>query len=662
MYFNIYVIYHSDIYRKRHIDNIINKLFYQPYIEFIYSNLHKKDIVDTSLQHMSINEIAEVLDHYHIWSRIASSNNDNVINLIIDDSVNLNNKIINIVKYMNDIIDELLNNKTCIDWNILFLYELNYTTDFNEIQITDNIVSPNNKRISHKCYFITHKTAKLLNSIKSINMTISKFFTNLLYDNDYSFHHCWQLFALKKPVFIEDNKNQDIVNYIYYYNDIQKPYNVTIQTLQKKIITKYLTIFFFVEKYKEYHYFKRIYNYLTSFGFHIIPIYYDDISNKYKLFLYEFSNLHTDNNENHYIIISSTIYFIMNINIDSLLNFYDTLNCDIIYSHNLVNNQSNLLEKLWINKISITKYNHIYNIINNKSINTITSIYNNNNDLFFNIENNQRQIKLKYHNDYKNFYYKDHNNTETYPLFIYSLNYNILIDDILNIHPYRGKIIHNTAYSSTFYRTNKLLILVYINDYLYNIIGNKFEKLIHNYKNRFILPTSIVDIDVLLYTDDISLYDTISYNYKIKIDYVVDFRKYYISTLQYAETTYRFIFITTAYHELSNIYTLFDLIYANQAIIVPLICGNKYNKKVLSISGVIDRLVNRVELGLWVIPNMKDTYLLNANIYSDIILWMTRNLEYNNEIFDDYLIRCIRFCNIPIYCSNIRIYGIDIRI
>ena len=124
MYFNIYVIYHSDIYRKRHIDNIINKLFHQPYIEFIYSNLHKKDIINSSLQNMSINEMAEVLDHYHIWSRIVSSNDDNVINLIIDDSVNLNDKITNIARYMNDIIYDMYNNKTCIDWNILFLYEV----------------------------------------------------------------------------------------------------------------------------------------------------------------------------------------------------------------------------------------------------------------------------------------------------------------------------------------------------------------------------------------------------------------------------------------------------------------------------------------------------------------------------------------------------------
>jgi len=660
MYFNIYVIYHSDIYRKRHIDNIINKLFHQPYIEFIYSSLHKKDIINSSLQNMSINEMAEVLDHYHIWSRIASSNDDNVINLIIDDSVNLNNKITNIVRYMNDIIYDICNNKTCIDWNILFLYELNNTTDFNEIQITNNIVSPSNRRVSHKSYFITNKTAKLLNSIKSINITISKFFTNLLYNNEYSFNSCWQLFTVKKPLFVEDNKNEDVVNYIYYYNDIQKPYSINIKTLQKNISTKYLTIFFFVENYKEYHYFKRIYNYLTSVGYHIIPIYYDKTSNKYKLFLYEFSNLHTDDKENHYIIISSTIYFIINIPIDILLSFYDKLSIDIIYSHNSINNQTNSLESLWINNISITKYNHIYNIINKKLISNNKGQYGE--DLFFNIDNNTRQIKLKYDNDYKSFYFKSHNNSEIYPLFIYSLNYNVLFDDILNIYPYRGKIIHNTSYSNTFYKTNKLLILVYINDYLYNNIGNKLSNLFNNYKNKFILPTSINDIDVLLYTDDISLYDTISYTYKVKIDYVVNFRQYYISTLQYGETTYRFILVTTLYHELSNIYTLFDLIYANQAIIVPLICGNKYNKKVLSISGVIDRLINRVELGLWVIPNMRDTYLLNVNVYSDIILWMTQNTEYNNEIFEDYLIRCIKSCNIPIYCSNIRVYGVDIRI
>jgi len=666
MYFNIYVIYHSDIYRKKHIDNIINKLFYQPHIENIYSNLHKKDVTDmSSIYNLSSNEVTEVLDHYHIWNKIALTNsNNNEINLIIDDSVDLNTRTFNvhqIIQYINNIVDELFNNKTCIDWNILFLYEQNFNKDFNEIQITENIVSPNDKRISYKTYFINNYTAKLLNNIKSINTNISQFFTNLLHKNNYSFNYCWQLFAIKKPIFIDDLKNQDITNYIYYYNNIEKPFSINIQTLQQNIISKYLTIFFFVKRYKEYHYFKRIYNYLNSFGLHIIPIFYDDNSNKYKLFLNEFNNLYSECKDNHYIIISSTIHIIINISIDNLLNCYDQLKVDIIYSHNF-DNKCNFIENLWLNKISITKYNHISNIINNKLIDNISVIYNNNNDFFFNIENTNPNIKLKYDNEIKYFYYTDISNIYTYPLFIYSLKHNILLDDILNIYPFRGKIIHNTSYSSKFYKSNKLLILMFINTHFYNILYNNLDKWINNYKNRFILPTSINDIDFILYSDDISLYHTISNKFKVKIDYICDFRKYYISTLQYADTIYRFVLVTTVYHDITNIYTLFDLMYTNQPIIVPLICGNKYGKKTISLSGVIDRLLNRSELGLWVIPYMKETYLLNANVYSEIILAMTIYPQYKNETFDDYLIRCIKLYNIPIYCSNIRIYGTDNRI
>jgi hypothetical protein len=34
----------------------------------------------------------------------------------------------------------------------------------------------------------------------------------------------------------------------------------------------------------------------------------------------------------------------------------------------------------------------------------------------------------------------------------------------------------------------------------------------------------------------------------------------------------------------------------------------------------------------------------------------------NDETFGDYFMRCIRYTNIPIWCSNIRVYGKDIRI
>jgi hypothetical protein len=669
MYFNIYVIYHSDIFRKQHIDNILSKLFYKPNIQYIYSHLNNKNITNID-NNISINENLELLDHIDIWNKIITNNNDS-INLIIDDSIDINNKTFNIhqiLTYLDSLLDDLFTNKTCDDWNIFFLYEQNYTTDFNEIQITDKIVIPSNRRLSHKAYFITYNSAKILADINPIDINISKFFYNIQYNCSNYNINCWSAFTSKKTIFIDDRKNEDITQYVYSYNIKKKPYKIDIQTIHDGIISKYLTIILFVEKYKDYHYFKRVFNYFNSFGYHVIPIFYEDNKNdneKTKLFLNEFHNLYSKNNNDHYLLISSVFNLIINIDISRLISFFDTLRCDILYSNS--NNCSSFLDSLYAKNIILTKYSKLYNIINRHnnidfSFNSTNFIYNNNQDLFFSIEKNVNPIKFKYDTDIKLFYYKDRNNVDTFPLFIYSTNYDILFDDILNIHPFRGKLIKTNLHYNNLYKTNKLLILIYINLYSYTFINSDIDKWINNYKNRFILPSNIVDTDIILYTDNIVLYDKIVTKYKINIQYVNNIVKYFISMLQFAETEYRYIFSTTAYHNINNIYTIYDLIYTDQSIIVPLICGYKKNKKTISIIDINDRIINRQDLGIWVVPYIKDSYLLNANVYSDIILYMSKNDKKENESFEEYFMRCVKYYNIPIWCSNVRIYGVDIRI
>ena len=341
------------------------------------------------------------------------------------------------------------------------------------------------------------------------------------------------------------------------------------------------------------------------------------------------------------------------------------MNCNIIYSHNNIDiNKNTFIDSLWKNHICITKYIHIHNHINRIDFDYSNVIHNNDNDLFFSIENDKRPIKIKYDNHIKYFYYRDTNNIDTFPLFIYSINHNILINDILNIFPFRGNIIH--TYDNKHYKFNKLLILIYIDTTIYNLITNeKIDLWLSYYKNKLILPVSISDIDIILFTDDDTLYDNIMYEkttHNITINFVKNYREYFISTFQYAEYSYDYIFITTGYHDITNIYTIYDLIYTDVPIISPLICGNKKNKKSLSILGTIDKIINRDELGIWIVPYVKDTILLKANIYGDIILSMINNSMNNDETFTDYFIRCIRYANIPIWCSNIRIYGKDNRI
>jgi hypothetical protein len=132
--------------------------------------------------------------------------------------------------------------------------------------------------------------------------------------------------------------------------------------------------------------------------------------------------------------------------------------------------------------------------------------------------------------------------------------------------------------------------------------------------------------------------------------------------IQYAEYTYKYILWTTGYHKLTHIYTLYDLISINQSIVAPLICGYKNNKKSLSVLGTINRIIDRTELGIWVVPYIRDTFLIRSNIYSELVISMMKNKINNNETINDYIIRCIKYYNIPLWLTNIRQYGVDIRI
>ena len=670
MYFNIFIIYHGDIYRKQLIHNLISKLFYKPNIEYIFSN-NNQSINNIS---NSVNDLITIYNHNYIWNKIASSKiyND-IINIIIDDTVNINNKslsIYDILKWFDNIFDDLYNSTICKNWNIVYLYDKSHNINYNEIHATNNLLIPSNQRILYKSYIITYQSAKLLTSCKLDNITnLNTFFINLQYNNTLINTNCWIAFITAKPIFIEDDKNEDITKYIKSYNIIKNSYRTDLQIFNKNTITKYFTIICFVDKYYQYNHFKRIHAYINSLGIHIIPIFYEQKDTnlvRAKYLLDVINTIVSIDKDNHYLMITNSIYIIININLQGLMELYHRFDYDIIYLHNNITiNKYNIIESLWTNNISITKYSYLYNIINdNIEINLDNIIYSNqyNDDLFLDIHS-KNKLSLKMDNNIGNFYYKE-NNERIYPLFIYSLKYDIIVDDLLNLYPHRGCIINTiNEHVDNKRENNKCLIVIYINNIIYSKIENSsFNQWINIYKSRLITPLEISEIDIILYTDDINIYDTISQFNNTKIEYIKNISDFFITMIQYAEYTYKYILWTTGYHELTHIYTLYDLISINQSIVAPLISGYKNNKKSLSVLGTINRIIDRTELGIWVVPYIRDTFLIRSNIYSELVISMMKNKINNNETINDYIIRCIKYYNIPLWLTNIRQYGVDIRI
>jgi hypothetical protein len=177
------------------------------------------------------------------------------------------------------------------------------------------------------------------------------------------------------------------------------------------------------------------------------------------------------------------------------------------------------------------------------------------------------------------------------------------------------------------------------------------------------MPSSIDSIDIIVYTMDDNIYNILKQEkYKYNLYLIRNKREFIINILENSTNTYKYTLLTTGFHDINNIFTLYDLIYTEQTIIAPLIVGYKNRLKTISGLNIIRRIVERVELGLWVIQYIKDTVMIKDSIYIDIIEYMKKNESNSFEIFEDYMMRCIRDLNIPIWYSNIRLYGLDIRI
>ena len=654
---HIFIIYHGDIYRKKLIDNVIKSSFINiPSINYIYSQLNNKNNNINSNSILSYNDITDIIDHQSIWNKIVTFNYDkDDIYLIIDDTIKVNPSYLytfNLLKTINNIINYINNYNIFKDWDIIYTYNKFYKEDYkNEIMIDDYISIPCENRVSYKSYFISYKGAQLLSSYNfDYTINLNKFFIKVQYNNELKINY-WCAFTLKNNLFIDDNKNEDITQYI-------KSYNIVNSSL--KYNNYYFTVIMFVNLNKEYHFFKRIINIINSYNIHIIPIFYDDCNNIYNKLFEIMNSFESNNPNNHFILFVSTIYFIINIEVYDLINFFKDTNYDIMYLFNktIINNK-NFIDSLLKNKISIMTLDKFININNNiYDITSLNIIYCNSYDnLFYNLSNNNR---LKYDNNIGYFRYS---NKYDYPLFIYSLKYNPLIDDMLNIVRYRGTIINSIIPTTpiTLYSNNKLLIIVYVDENIYKIRGN-FDW-ISKYRDKFVMPSSIDSIDIIVYTMDDNIYNILRQDkYKYNLYLIRNKREFIINILENSTNTYKYTLLTTGFHDINNIFTLYDLIYTEQTIIAPLIVGYKNRLKTISGLNIIRRIVERVELGLWVIQYIKDTVMIKDSIYIDIIEYMKKNESNSFEIFEDYMMRCIRDLNIPIWYSNIRLYGLDIRI
>jgi hypothetical protein len=654
---HIFIIYHGDIYRKKLIDNVIKSSFINiPSINYIYSQLNNKNNNINSNSILSYNDITDIIDHQSIWNKIVTFNYDkDDIYLIIDDTIKVNPSYLytfNLLKTINNIINYINNYNIFKDWDIIYTYNKFYKEDYkNEIMIDDYISIPCENRVSYKSYFISYKGAQLLSSYNfDYTINLNKFLIKVQYNNELKINY-WCAFTLKNNLFIDDNKNEDITQYI-------KSYNIVNSSL--KYNNYYFTVIMFVNLNKEYHFFKRIINIINSYNIHIIPIFYDDCNNIYNKLFEIMNSFESNNPNNHFILFVSTIYFIINIEVYDLINFFKDTNYDIMYLFNktIINNK-NFIDSLLKNKISIMTLDKFININNNiYDITSLNIIYCNSYDnLFYNLSNTNR---LKYDNNIGYFRYS---NKYDYPLFIYSLKYNPLIDDMLNIVRYRGTIINSIIPTTpiTLYSNNKLLIIVYVDENIYKIRGN-FDW-ISKYRDKFVMPSSIDSIDIIVYTMDDNIYNILKQEkYKYNLYLIRNKREFIINILENSTNTYKYTLLTTGFHDINNIFTLYDLIYTEQTIIAPLIVGYKNRLKTISGLNIIRRIVERVELGLWVIQYIKDTVMIKDSIYIDIIEYMKKNESNSFEIFEDYMMRCIRDLNIPIWYSNIRLYGLDIRI
>jgi hypothetical protein len=198
-----------------------------------------------------------------------------------------------------------------------------------------------------------------------------------------------------------------------------------------------------------------------------------------------------------------------------------------LYNKVLLSN-CNFIESIIKNKICIITLDKFINITNNKyNLKSLKNIifYNNNDNFFYNLNND---IRLRLDNNTGFFRYF---NINDYPTFIYSLKYNPIIDDMLNIIKFRGNIINSIIPTTpiTLYSNHKLLILIYIDEKIYKM-RNDLEW-INKYRTNFILPSIIESIDIVIYTMNNNIYNLLRNNNKNEVYLIKDYKEFFINIL-----------------------------------------------------------------------------------------------------------------------------------
>jgi hypothetical protein len=668
----IFIIYHGDILRKKHIDDILNSTLLNriPY-EFIYSNSITTKVKYINNSNISYNEYNNIIDHYNIWEKI-SETNSNESYLIIDDSVTINKydlKFMSTGLYILDIIESIKRMRVMDEWDIIYLYH-NWIFDKQpEISINKYIDIPHNDKRSDKSYLISTNGAKKLIAIdlNNIKYKLSEIFYKKQYDptNELPLY----AFSSKISLFIDDNTNQDISQYIKIYS---KPVKPTVCDIDG--IKWYITIIVLVNDDFVKDDFYRFLGVMYRYKYHVIPIHYNEsFTNKQfiKLVsqtLINFKNQHYKNTniyDKHVIMFMSSVLTYINCSYEQLIRFFIKMNKDILLSKPTINITDVKIPDILINSdVWLAKFSLLYDAISNNH-SDIKIGYDMNNDYIICIDDPKFvSNEFEYDTRSQRFICNVVNSINKYPFIFYSIKSflsRFIIHDIWNILPQKGNIIR-IFNNDNEDKTKNILISVYLDDDGYkNILSTGIDEWVNKFIHKQILPYNVGDIDYIMYTDNLDIYNEILKHNKYNIYFDNSIHNLWLNILKNNAVNYEYILWISGNILVDNIHMIYDMVMTDVPVITPHITGNK-SKKVNCVNGISKIIIKRNVIGIWTVPHIQDIIFMRNDIFNNLYDTMMK-YQINGDItFEKYICNCLMVCGYNMWYINTRSYGKDIRL
>lgn len=665
----IFIIYHGDIARKKHIEDILNSTLLNriPY-EFIYSNsvVSKVTYKNTNI---SYNEFNDIIDNNTIWNKITEYGSNETY-LILDDSLTINKHALKFMSaglYILDVIESSKRQQIMEDWDIISLYHYWTSNVENEISINKYIDIPHNDKRGDKAYLITTKGAhKLLSiDIQNIKYKLSEIFYRLQYGFDTS--TILYIYSSKISMFIDDNTNQDISQYIKIYHQSTKP---TLCEIDR--INWYITVIVFVNDDIVKDDYLRFLGVMARYKYHVLSINYDDSFSDKQFIevisqtIINFRNQHYKNTnvyDNHLIMFTSSVLTYINCSSDYLIKFFIKMKKDILLSKpNTTINNVKLPDILITSDIWLARLSILYDSLINENC-KIRLGYDMNDDYIISIDDPKfSSNEFEYDTKCQRFKCNVITSVNKYPYIFYSVKSFIsrfIIHDIWNILPLKGNIIRVIDNKNN--RTNNILISLYLDDTGHkNMLSVGIDNWIKRFVHGQLVPYNVGDIDYIMYTNNIDVYNEILKLKKYNIYYDNDIRNLWLNILKNNSCKYEYLLWSTANVLVDNIHLIYDTVMADVPIITPHISGKK-TTKVSCVSGISRIIIKRNVIGLWSVPHIQDIILMRNDIFNNLYETMMKYEMKGDISFEKYICNCLFVCGYIMWYINTRSYGKDTR-